>query len=411
MRAGLLGRKLGHSFSPRIHSFFGDYSYDLFEVEPDALDEFLKSDRYDALNVTIPYKRDVIPHCAELSEAARQIGSVNTIVRRADGTLFGDNTDAAGFAAMLDRLNVSPAGRKALVLGSGGASLTVQHVLKARGAAEVVVISRSGADNYENLERHADAAILVNTTPVGMYPNNGEAPLDLARLPKLEAVLDVIYNPARTKLMQDAAARGIPCIGGLEMLVEQARAASERFTGKPVSPELADTVLTSLREESQNIILVGMPGSGKTTVGKQIAARTGRQLVDLDDVIVANIGMSIPEFFELHDEPAFRAEETRAIAETCKQSGLVIATGGGCITQERNRDLLKQNGVVLFLQRDLALLSTKGRPLSQRNSLEEMYTYRLPLYRAFADAEIESTGVPELTAEKMLEVYHEIVSR
>ena len=411
MRAGLLGRKLGHSFSPRIHASLGDYSYDLFEVEPDALDAFMTGEPFGALNVTIPYKRDVIPYCAELSEAARRIGSVNTLVRRPDGTLFGDNTDAAGFEAMLDRLNVSPAGKKALVLGSGGASLTVQHVLKVRGAAEVVVISRSGEDNYENLERHADARVLVNTTPVGMYPNNGTAPLDIARLPKLEAVLDVIYNPARTRLMQDAAARGIPCIGGLVMLVEQARAASERFTGNTIPIERTNEVLASLREESQNIVLVGMPGSGKSTVGRKIAEKTGRQLVDVDDVIVQNIGMSIPEYFELHDEPAFRAEETRAIAEVCKQSGLVIATGGGCITQSRNYDLLHQNGVVIFLQRDLELLSTKGRPLSQRNSLEEMYTYRLPLYRAFADAEVQSTGVPELTAEKMLEVYHEILSR
>ena len=411
MRAGLLGRKLGHSFSPRIHSFFGDYSYDLFEVEPDALDAFMKGDSFDALNVTIPYKRDVIPYCAELSEAARQIGSVNTIVRRPDGTLFGDNTDAAGFGAMLDRLAVSPAGKKALVLGSGGASLTARHVLKTRGAAEVVVISRSGPDNYENLDRHADAAILVNTTPVGMYPNNGNSPLDLDRLPKLEAVLDVIYNPARTRLMQDAEARNIPHIGGLLMLVEQARAASERFTGNSIPAGRANEVLAALRVETENIILVGMPGSGKTTVGRQIAAKTGRQLVDLDDVIVQNIGMTIPEYFESHDEPAFRAEETRAVAQICRESGLVIATGGGCITQPRNYDLLHQNGVVLFLQRDLELLSTKGRPLSQRNSLEEMYAVRLPMYRAFADAEVQSTGVPELTAEKMLEVYHEILSR
>ena len=411
MRAGLLGRKLGHSFSPRIHSFLGDYSYDLFEVEPDALDTFLRGDSFDALNVTIPYKRDVIPYCAELSEAARRIGSVNTLVRRPDGTLFGDNTDAAGFGAMLDRLNVSPVGKKALVLGSGGASLTVRHVLASRGAAEVVVISRSGPDNYDNLERHADAAILVNTTPVGMYPNNGEAPLDLGRLPKLEAVLDVIYNPARTRLMQDAAARNIPCIGGLVMLVEQARAASERFTGNVIPAGRANEILAALRGETENIILVGMPGCGKTTVGRHLAEKTGRQLVDIDNVIVENIGMTIPEYFESHDEPEFRAEETRAIAEVCKQSGLIIATGGGCITQRRNYDLLHQNGIVLFLQRDLELLSTKGRPLSQRNSLEEMYAYRLPLYRAFADAEVESTGVPERTAEKMLEVYHEILSR
>ncbi len=410
MRCGLLGRKLGHSFSPRIHAMLADYSYDLFEVEPDALDAFLRGGPWDAMNVTIPYKRDVIPYCAELSPAARQIGSVNTLVKRGDGSIFGDNTDAAGFSAMLDRLGAPVAGKKALVLGSGGASLTARHVLRERGA-EVIVISRGGPDNYENLERHADAAILANTTPVGMYPNNGETPVDLSRLPNLTAVLDVIYNPARTRLMQDAAARGIPCIGGLTMLVEQARAASERFTGLTIPATRADEILSALREETQNIILIGMPGSGKTTVGRLIAEPTGREFVDLDDVIEANIGMTIPAFFETHDEPAFRDEETRAIADTCKRSGLVIATGGGCVTQPRNFNLLRQNGVVLFLERALDLLPKKGRPLSLRNSLEEMYASRLPLYLAFADARVESTGVPARTAEKMLEVYHEISRR
>ncbi len=411
MRAGLLGRVLGHSFSPQIHAMLADYSYDLFEVEPEALDDFLRNGPWDALNVTIPYKRDVIPYCAELSEAARQIGSVNTLVKRPDGTIFGHNTDADGFSAMLDRLGVDLRGRKALVLGSGGASLTARHVLKSRGAAEVIVISRSGPDNYENLERHADASVLVNTTPVGMYPNTNVAPLDIERLPKLEAVLDVIYNPARTRLIQDAMARGIPCMAGLVMLVEQARAASETFTGSKIPAEKSDEILALLRAQTQNIILIGMPGCGKTTVGEIIAARTGREFVDLDDVIEANIGMTIPEFFETHDEPAFRDEETRAIADTCKRSSLVVATGGGCITQPRNLNLLKQNGVVIFLERDLALLSKKGRPLSQRNSLEEMYKVRLPMYLAFADARVESTGIPEKTAEKMLEVYHEISRR
>lgn len=407
MRAGLLGRKLGHSFSPRIHSFFGDYSYNLFEVEPEQLDAFMRGNSYDAMNVTIPYKKDVIPHCTELSPAAKAIGSVNTIVRRADGSLFGDNTDAAGFMSMLDRLNVRCSGKKALVLGSGGASLTVQYVLREKGA-QVVVISRSGEDNYENIERHADASILVNTTPVGMYPHCGEAAVDLARLPKLEAVLDLIYNPARTKLLLDAQERNIPCIGGLTMLVEQARAASERFTGSSIPTEKSDEVLNILQSETQNIVLIGMPGCGKSSIGRILSKKTGRRLADADAAIVEKIGISIPEYFASHTEAEFRAVETEVLSELGKQSGLIIATGGGCVTQARNLPLLSQNGKLFFLKRDLNLLPKAGRPLSQANSLEQMYEVRLPLYRAFADAEIGNMGAPEACADKILEVYHEI---
>lgn len=407
MRAGLLGRKLGHSFSPRIHSFFGDYSYGLFEVEPEQLDAFMQGDSFDALNVTIPYKKAVIPHCAELSPAAKAIGSVNTIVRHADGALFGDNTDAAGFSAMVQRLKLNPAGKKALVLGSGGASLTVQHVLREAGA-QVIVISRSGEDNYDNLDRHADAAILVNTTPVGMYPNCGESAVDLDRLPHLEAVLDLIYNPARTKILQDAQERSIPCLGGLTMLVEQARAASERFTGASIPMEKSNEVLRVLSAETQNIVLIGMPGCGKSSIGRLLSEMTNRRLVDTDAAIVEKIGMSIPEYFASHSEAEFRAVETEVLAELGKQSGLIIATGGGCVTQARNYRLLSQNGKLFFLKRDLKLLPKAGRPLSQANSLEKMYEVRLPLYRAFADAEVENMGKPKACAAKILEVYNEI---
>ena len=405
MRAGLLGRKLGHSFSPRIHSLLADYSYDLFEVEPEDLDAFMQGGSFDALNVTIPYKLAVIPHCAELTEAARGIGSVNTIVRRPDGTLLGDNTDAAGFTAMLESLHLDPAGKKALVLGSGGASLTAVHVLKSMGADPVLVISRSGENNYGNLDRHADASILVNATPVGMYPHCGVSPVDLDRLPNLQGVLDLIYNPVRTRLILDAMDRGIPCISGLTMLVEQARAASERFTGGTIPKEKGAAILKQLEKEKQNIILIGMPGSGKSSIGRILAEKTGRPLMDSDAEIEKKIGMPIPDYFASHSEAEFRAVETEVLSDLGKQSGVILSTGGGCVTRPENRDLLRQNGTLFFLQRDLAKLPTKGRPLSQKHPLEEMYKVRLPLYCSFADAEIDNNGRPEATADRILEVF------
>ncbi len=405
MRAGLLGRKLGHSFSPRIHSLLGDYSYDLFEVEPENLSAFMQGNGFDALNVTIPYKRDVIPFCAELTEAARGIGSVNTIVRRPDGSLLGDNTDAAGFTAMLEALHLDPSGRKALVLGSGGASLTAVHVLKSLGASEVIVISRSGENNYENLGRHADAAILVNATPVGMYPHCGVSPVNLDRLPKLEGVLDLIYNPARTRLILDAMDRHIPCISGLTMLVEQARAASERFTGSSIPREKGEFILRMLEKEKLNLVLIGMPGSGKSTIGRILAKKTGRILLDCDAELEKKLGMTIPEYFAAHSEAEFRTAETEVLEELGKQSGVILSTGGGCVTRPENKDLLRQNGTLFFLQRELSRLPTKGRPLSQRHPLEEMYVVRLPLYRSFADFEIDNNGAPETTAARILEAF------
>lgn len=393
-RCGLLGEKLGHSFSPRIHQELGGYEYRLYEKSPQELDVFLKSGDFDGLNVTIPYKQTVIPYCARLSPRAQAIGSVNTLVRRADGSLWGDNTDYDGFSAMLEQANISLDGKKALVLGSGGASKTVQAVLRDRGAS-VVVISRSGPDSYDNLDRHADARLVVNTTAVGMYPKNGAAALDIRRFPRCEAVLDVVYNPARTRLMLDAEACGIPAFGGLLMLVEQARRAAEIFTGNQIDAAVTGRLTAKLARETQNIALIGMPGCGKTTVGRALADLLGRPFYDADEQIEARAGRKIPDIFAQDGEAAFRKLETEVLAELSRQSGAVIATGGGVVTCEENRDLLRQNSTIVWLQRDLHSLPLAGRPVSQSRPLNELAAERMPLYRAWCDAAVEVCGPVE----------------
>ena len=395
-RCGLLGEKLVHSFSPRIHQELGGYEYRLYEKSLQELDAFLKSGDFDGLNVTIPYKQTVIPYCAGLSPRAQAIGSVNTLVRRADGSLWGDNTDYDGFFAMLEQANISLDGKKALVLGSGGASKTVQAVLRDRGAS-VVVISRSGPDSYDNLDRHADARLVVNTTPVGMYPKNGAAALDIRRFPRCEAVLDVVYNPARTRLMLDAEACGIPAFGGLLMLVEQARRAAEIFTGNQIDAAVTGRLTAKLARETQNIALIGMPGCGKTTVGRALADLLGRPFYDADEQIETRAGRKIPDIFAQDGEAAFRRLETEVLAELSRQSGAVIATGGGVVTREENRDLLRQNSTIVWLQRDLHSLPLAGRPVSQSRPLNELAAERMPLYRAWCDAAVEVCG-PEETA-------------
>lgn len=399
LRCGLLGGKLGHSYSPAIHAMLGDYRYDLIELEPEALEDFVKSGDWDGLNVTIPYKKAVAPFCDVLSPLAEDLGSVNTLVRR-DGKIYGDNTDAYGFEAMVKRLGVSCPGKKALVLGSGGASVTAKAVLQALGV-EVVVISRHGEDHYGNLDRHADAAILVNATPVGMYPKAGQAPVDISRLPNLEAVLDIVYNPARTRLILDAEAAGIPCESGLLMLVAQAVRASELFTGQEIPAEAVARVYAAIRQQMENIVLIGMPGAGKTTVGKEIAQILNREFVDCDEELVREAGMEIPAYFQRYGEAAFRDLETKVLAQVTQRSGLVIATGGGCVTRPENRDLLRQNGTVVWLRRRLEDLPVDGRPVSQSKGIQAIYQVRKPLYEAFSDFAVDNT-TPQEAAQAIL---------
>ncbi|MBR6595293.1 MAG: shikimate kinase [Oscillospiraceae bacterium] len=397
-----MGRKLGHSYSPQIHSCLGDYAYDLFEREPEELESFLKTGDFHAINVTIPYKKTVMPYC-HLTETAKRMGSVNTIVRQPDGSLLGHNTDYFGFASLVKKSGLDVQGKKCLVLGSGGASVTAVAVLKELGA-QVVVISRSGEDNYENLYRHGDASVICNCTPVGMYPNNGVSPVDLDLFPKLEGVLDVIYNPARTQLLLDAESRGLVAENGLWMLVAQAKEASEWFQGKKLPDSLIQAVYDKLRHQMENIILIGMPGCGKSTIGRLLADELQKTFVDADEELVKTYGMDIPAIFANQGEAGFREKETSILESLGKRSGLIIATGGGCVTREENYPLLHQNGKLFWIQRELDQLPTDGRPLSQITKMEDMYRIRKPLYEHFADYTIRNNQTAEAAAAEILAI-------
>jgi len=404
LKCGLLGEKLGHSYSPQIHSMLADYEYKLFEKSPEELEDFLKSGEFDGLNVTIPYKKSVMPYCAELSPTAAQIGSVNTIVRRSDGSLYGDNTDAFGFENLIVHNGIEVKSKKALVLGTGGASVTAQAVLKNLGASEVVVISRKGEDNYENIAKHADAEIIANTTPVGMYPNNGKAAVDLTQFPKLSGVLDVVYNPARTALLLQAEKLCIPCAGGLYMLVSQAKRSCELFTGKSIPDSEIDRIERVLSHQMQNIVIIGMPGSGKTAVSTMLAERLGRKIFDTDTIVSEKAGVTIPEIFAAQGEAGFRKLETEATAEVGKLSGNIISTGGGVVTVADNYELLHQNGVIVWIERDTNKLARDGRPISLSSDLNELYAARLPLYERFADIKADNNGDINDTVNAIMEM-------
>ena len=394
MLCGLLGKTLSHSYSPQIHKHLANYAYELFEKQPEELADFLKNSNFSGINVTIPYKKDVIPYCDELTDCAKSLGAVNTIIRKADGSLIGHNTDYFGFQYMIKKTGLSVANKKVLVLGSGGASVTAVAVLKNLGA-NVIVISRNGSNNYGNLQLHADAAIIANTTPVGMYPNAGASPVDLNLFPHVEGVLDIIYNPAKTKLLLDAEARKIPFENGLSMLVAQAKEAAEWFTGNAIDNSVIAKIHDLLRRQEENIVLIGMPGCGKTTIGRLLAEATGKQFVDADAEIVRAAGMSIPDIFSRESEIGFRRRETEVLKRIGQLSGLVIATGGGCVTKDENYPLLHQNGTIYWLQRDISDLPTDGRPLSQSVKLSQMWDARKPMYNRFADIVVDNNSTPE----------------
>ena len=400
MEYGLLGERLGHSFSPQIHRDLAGYDYQLLPTPPEAVEDLFARRAFQGLNVTIPYKRTVMPLCDEIDPRAAAIGAVNTVVNR-NGRLTGYNTDIDGFLYMARRAGVDMAGKKVVILGSGGTSRTARAAAGELGAREIITVSRHGEDNYQNLSRHADAQVLVNTTPVGMYPNWGQSPVSLESFPALEGVLDVVYNPLRTALLLQAEERGLPRSCGLPMLVAQAKRAAELFTGQNIDDSRAEAVLHGLRGQLTNIVLIGMPGCGKTTVGRALAGKLGRTFVDLDEEIVRRAGMSIPEIFAREGEAGFRERESALVREFGERTGLVVSTGGGVVTRRENYIPLKQNGLLLHLRRDPAALPTDGRPLSQATAPEELWRRRAPLYAAFADGEIDNNGTLAWTLEQI----------
>lgn len=396
MRYGLIGGRLGHSHSPAIHKLLGGYEYALYELAPDQLEAFLRQGDIGGLNVTIPYKRAALPYCDTLDPIAERTGSVNTLVFRG-GRIAGYNTDYDGFLYLAKSAGVEFCGKKVVVLGSGGTSSTVCAAVRDAGAKETVVISRGGADNYDTLHRHADADVLVNTTPVGMYPDIEASPVSLAAFPKLSGVLDVVYNPLRTKLILEAAERGIPCAGGLAMLVAQAHAAAQRFLNTEIPVSRVKEILCALELQLTNIVLVGMPGCGKTRVGRALSELTGRPFVDTDELVEREWGARIADMIECDGEAAFREREHTAVLSAAKQGGRIIATGGGAPLFARNRTALKQNGRMFYLRRDLSQLAVAGRPLSK--NIPMLFEQRDPVYRAFAQVEIENDGPPEEVAD------------
>lgn len=421
MEFGLIGGKLGHSFSKDIHEQLGAPAYELKELLPEEVGDFLKAREFRGINVTIPYKETVIPYLDEVSERARAIGAVNTIVNDG-GRLIGDNTDFGGMVALLRKIGIEVAGKKVLILGSGGTSKTARAVAKSLGAVSVNRVSRTKRDDCITYEEayaeHSDADVIINTTPVGMYPNGDASPVDLAIFPKLSGVADAIYNPLRTRLVMAAQERGIPASGGLYMLVAQAVLAAAKFravcdegdyigigSGSEVEITAAtERIFRTISGEKQSVVLTGMPGVGKTTVGKLVAARLGREFVDCDEEIVRRSGCDIPTIFATQGEKAFRNLEAEVIRDLSAQGGKVIATGGGAILRPENVANLRSNGCIFFIDRPIESIAVApGRPLStDREALEARYRERYPIYCATCDVSVAGEATAEEIAERIL---------
>ena len=414
MEYGLIGEKLGHSFSREIHNLLASYTYDLKELPKNELDTFMKSRNFKGINVTIPYKESVIPYLDEIDEAAKAIGAVNTIVNR-EGRLIGYNTDFYGMRELLLSRSIRIEKRFVAVLGTGGTSKTACAVAKSLGASRIVRVSRNphsdGDISYDELEAiKTDIQIIINTTPVGMYPNENCAPLDIDGFSALEGVVDAIYNPLRTKLISDARARQIRAAGGLYMLVAQAARAAELFTGDCNMMQKTEKAYCSILKNKQNIVLVGMPGSGKSTLGRMLAKKTGKAFYDSDSEIEKQTGMCIPDYFSKYGEDGFRAIETDVIKRLSLLGGIVIATGGGAVIRSENIDSLAKNGIIVYLDRQISDIKiTSNRPLTRSvDDLKKKYYERHEMYEKSADITVMVKGSEKSTLSTLINALKDV---
>lgn len=414
MQYGLIGEKLGHSFSKIIHEKLADYTYDLHPLPKQELASFLEKKEFRAINVTIPYKIDVMPYLYEIDQRAQAVGSVNTIVNR-NGNLYGYNTDFGGFLYLLKHNNIDVKNKKVLVLGKGGASkaiIAVLHYLQAKQIITVYYKQSNDAITYEQCQKlHNDADVIINTTPVGMYPNLDGCPIDLEHYTNCNAVVDIIYNPIKTKLLLEAQKHNMIAVGGLEMLIAQAKYAVEIFLNTSIPEYKIDDIYKEMLFEKKNVVLIGMPSSGKTTIGAELAKLLYKDFVDIDAQIVSKIGMPISNYFEQYGENAFREIETEVTKEFAGKNNIVISTGGGCIKKPENMLYLSMNGVILLVERDLSkLIVGEGRPLSSSiNAIEKMYQERFPLYMRYSQKSIQNNTTTEYAVKQAQIAYMELL--
>ena len=395
MEYGCIGEKLSHSFSKIIHNEICDYDYELYEIKKDELKALLTERKFKAINVTIPYKQDVIPYLDSIDEFALKIGAVNTIVNK-NGKLLGYNTDFSGMCCLIENSKIDLKNKKVLILGSGGTSKTAFAVASYLGAKEIYKVSRKSTESsisYDDAYKlHNDAHIIINTTPVGMYPKIGESAIDISDFNKLEGVVDAVYNPLRTALVTSALKRGIKAVGGLYMLVAQAVFAAELFTDKAIDNGEIDRIYKKILLSKENIVLTGMPGCGKTTIGKALAKELNKEFIDIDDEIVKETGKPITEIFAEGGEELFRNIETQVIKRFSALQNCVISTGGGAILKEINIDFLKENGRIFYIDRPLEfLVTTNDRPLSSNQEmLKKRFEERKDIYEATADFKLRA---------------------
>ena len=412
MQFGLIGERLTHSISPRIHALFADYGYELCELAPDELTAFMQKKDFRGINVTIPYKQAVIPYLDKIDETAAAIGAVNTIVND-NGVLTGYNTDICGMKAIISSVISDLSDKTVLILGSGGTSKTARAAVRSMGAKETVTVGRKKRENvidYVTMYReYKDApAVIINTTPVGMYPNTDACPIDLTKFSRIAAVVDAIYNPLRTNLLLQAQALFVPCVGGLYMLITQAARACELFCGMKISDAAVGAAYEKIFSETENIFLIGMPGCGKSTVGKRLAEFMKKQFIDLDEAVVNDAGKPIPDIFAEGGEEHFRKVESRVLCDICHSArGAVIATGGGAILKKENVRQMKRSGRLIFIDRDINLIKpTADRPLSQdRTALESLYKVRYPIYSSVCDKKVAAKATVD---ETVFEIMHNV---